>query len=102
MKAAVSRKARALRSFRIQALAAAAFLIPFAAAAQDAGVEQVVVSSTRVNRSGYDAPTPTTVVGAEDIAKKMPVQTRHNAVLDDFGWIDILVNGLTLWLPNGS
>ena len=69
MKAAVSRKARALRSFRIQALAAAAFLIPFAAAAQDAGVEQVVVSSTRVNRSGYDAPTPTTVVGAEDIAK---------------------------------
>ena len=28
----------------------------------------------------------------EDIAKKMPVQTLLNAVLDDFGRIDILVN----------
>jgi NAD(P)-dependent dehydrogenase (short-subunit alcohol dehydrogenase family) len=28
----------------------------------------------------------------EDIAKKMPVQTLLNAVLDDFGQIDILVN----------
>jgi iron complex outermembrane receptor protein len=37
--------------------------------AQEASVEQVVVSSTRITRSGYDAPTPTTVIGADDIAK---------------------------------
>jgi iron complex outermembrane receptor protein len=40
-----------------------------AAVAQEGGVEQIVVSSTRVQRNGYDAPTPTTVVGADDIAK---------------------------------
>jgi NAD(P)-dependent dehydrogenase (short-subunit alcohol dehydrogenase family) len=28
----------------------------------------------------------------DDIAKKMPVQTLLNQVIDDFGWIDILVN----------
>jgi outer membrane receptor protein involved in Fe transport len=48
-------------------LAALNFSVP--AVAQEAGVEQVVVSSTRITRSGYDAPTPTTVVGADDIAK---------------------------------
>jgi iron complex outermembrane recepter protein len=37
------------------------------AAAQGAGVEQVVVTSTRVTRGGFDAPTPTTVVGADQI-----------------------------------
>src|ERR1700744_6039629 len=48
-------------------LAALNFSVP--AFAQEASVEQVVVSSTRITRSGYDAPTPKTVVGAEDIAK---------------------------------
>src|SRR5512140_3780183 len=32
----------------------------------------------------------------EDIAKKMPVQTLLNQVLDDFGRIDILVNCATV------
>lgn len=60
-------KVRALRTAGAAALMAA--MLPAIAAAQDAGVEQVVVSSTRITRSGYDAPTPTTVLGAEDIAK---------------------------------
>jgi iron complex outermembrane recepter protein len=34
-----------------------------------AGVEQVVVSSTRLQNAGFDAPTPTTVVSSADIAK---------------------------------
>src|SRR5690348_12966558 len=32
------------------------------------GVEQVVVSSTRLQAAGFNAPTPTTVVSADDIA----------------------------------
>src|SRR5437868_11866646 len=31
------------------------------------GVEQVVVSSTRLQAAGFNAPTPTTVVSAQDI-----------------------------------
>ena len=38
-----------------------------AALAQEAGVEQVVVSSTRLQSAGFDAPTPTTVVSAADL-----------------------------------
>ena len=38
-----------------------------AALAQKAGVEQVVVSSTRLQSAGFDAPTPTTVVSAADL-----------------------------------
>ena len=37
-----------------------------AALAQE-GVEQVVVTSTRLQAAGFDAPTPTTVIGAADI-----------------------------------
>ncbi len=37
-----------------------------AALAQE-GVEQVVVSSTRLQSAGFDAPTPTTVVSAADL-----------------------------------
>lgn len=37
------------------------------AAAQDSQVEEVVVTASRVNRTGFDAPTPTTVVGAENL-----------------------------------
>jgi len=33
-------------------------------------VEQVVVSSTRITSAGFDAPTPTTVLSADDIAKQ--------------------------------
>jgi iron complex outermembrane recepter protein len=37
---------------------------------QAQNVEQVVVSSTRITTSGFDAPTPTTVIGAQDIEKQ--------------------------------
>jgi len=35
-------------------------------------VEEIVVTSTRVQRSGYEAPTPTSVLGADEIAAKAP------------------------------
>jgi outer membrane cobalamin receptor len=40
-----------------------------AAMAQGTGVEQVVVSSTRLQNAGFDAPTPTTVMSAADLEK---------------------------------
>ena len=40
-----------------------------AALAQE-GVEQVVVSSTRLQSAGFDAPTPTTVVSAADLEQQ--------------------------------
>ncbi|WP_091743234.1 TonB-dependent receptor domain-containing protein [Phenylobacterium immobile] len=49
----------------------AAFAIP--AAAQDAGaaeLESVVVTASRIVRDGYEAPTPTTVVGLADLQKQ--------------------------------
>jgi len=44
-----------------------------AAWAQEAaspGVEQVVVSSSRITSAGFNAPTPTTVLSADDLAKQ--------------------------------
>jgi iron complex outermembrane receptor protein len=38
-----------------------------AAMAQEGNVEQVVVSSTRLQSAGFDAPTPTTVVSSADL-----------------------------------
>ena len=43
---------------------------PAMAQQQAQNVEQVTVSSTRITTSGFDAPTPTTVIGAEDIQKQ--------------------------------
>src|SRR5882757_8012847 len=63
-----SAKARAMATVAASAILGI-LISALPVSAQDAGVEQVVVSSTRVTRSGYDAPTPTTVIGAEDIAK---------------------------------
>src|SRR5579872_631222 len=53
-------RARLVGSAAILALSAGA------AMAQEA-VEQVVVSSTRLQTAGFDAPTPTTVVSAADL-----------------------------------
>ena len=52
------------------ALALAAMAAPMARAAdqQPSAVEEVVVTGSRIVREGYDAPTPLTVVGAEQIA----------------------------------
>jgi len=57
--------------------AAALCLMVQAAAAQDvaqaeAGVEAVSVTGTRIVRDGYSAPTPVTVVGAEQIQAQAP------------------------------
>jgi iron complex outermembrane recepter protein len=35
-------------------------------------IEEIVVTSTRVLRSGYEAPTPTSVIGADEISAKAP------------------------------
>jgi outer membrane cobalamin receptor len=43
---------------------------PSVAQAQSAAVESVTVSSTRITSGGFDAPTPTTVISAEDITKQ--------------------------------
>src|SRR3984893_12171642 len=51
---------------RLTGSAAILALSAGAAMAQD-GVEQVVVSSTRLQSAGFDAPTPTTVVSAADL-----------------------------------
>src|SRR3954467_10538666 len=40
-----------------------------AAAADAAPVEQVVVSGTRIQLQGYQAPTPVTVIGAEQLTR---------------------------------
>ena len=64
---------RKVREFAMASAGAAAILSVMAsvsaAHAQQAnpGVEQVVVTSTRITRGGFDAPTPTTVVGADQI-----------------------------------
>ncbi len=71
-----NRGVRALRT--VQLGGAAAFVINIlslsAAAAQDNSVappvEQVVVSSSRITSAGFNAPTPTTVLSADDIEKQ--------------------------------
>ena len=51
---------------RLAGSAAILALSAGAAMAQE-GVEQVVVSSTRLQAAGFDAPTPTTVISAADL-----------------------------------
>ena len=41
-----------------------------AAMAQGTGVEQVVVSSTRLQQAGFNSPTPTTVMNAAELEKQ--------------------------------
>ena len=43
-----------------------------AAIAQDAAIDEVVVTGSRIVRDGYQAPTPTTVVGAELLQQRAP------------------------------
>src|SRR5690606_16559095 len=55
------------------ALSALVAVAAHPAAAQEAAqVEEVMVTASRVVRDGYEAPTPTTVIGAEDIAQAAP------------------------------
>lgn len=56
-------------------LAVAAAGPAFAQSAPDgeqATVEEVVVTASRISRDGFSAPTPVTTLGAEDIAKRAP------------------------------
>jgi iron complex outermembrane recepter protein len=53
-----------------QTVAAPAKPAPTTSSASTVG--EVVVTATRVTRNGYQAPTPTTVVGAQEIAAKAP------------------------------
>jgi iron complex outermembrane receptor protein len=46
---------------------AAILALSAGAAMGQEGVEQIVVSSTRLQAAGFDAPTPTTVIGAADL-----------------------------------
>jgi len=51
-------------------LASASFYHPGAAAAQDAAsVETVVVTGSLISRPGFQAPTPVTAIGADDLTK---------------------------------
>src|ERR1700739_1006616 len=43
-----------------------------ATADDTASVESVVVTGSRIERKGYDAPTPTTVLGSADIEQTSP------------------------------
>lgn len=45
---------------------------PSTSAASDAGVQEVTVTGTRITRNGYNAPTPVTVLPAEDLLKTTP------------------------------
>jgi iron complex outermembrane receptor protein len=66
-------KARALATTSAIALAASAFAAPHAAMAADAPqtaqapVEEIVVTGSRVVRDGYEAPTPVSVMGADQL-----------------------------------
>src|SRR5690242_13423570 len=44
-----------------------------AQAAQTPAVEEVVITGTAIIRNGYQAPTPVTVLGTEEIAKDAPI-----------------------------
>lgn len=64
-----------ITSTRFQALAACGLLLPLVAQAQetpaasdkDVGLEEILVTGTRIMSSGYNAPTPTSVISAEQI-----------------------------------
>ncbi|HEY4276145.1 MAG TPA: TonB-dependent receptor [Rhizomicrobium sp.] len=67
----------ASRTLRYAALACtclvpAALILPAYAQEQSQGVEEVTVTGTRVQRNGYQAPTPLTVIGADQIAQAAP------------------------------
>lgn len=80
MRASMDRPAELRRRLlRATALAGAVGLLATTVQAQtasppsgDAALEEVVVTASRVTREGYSAPTPTTVIGAEQIRAAAP------------------------------
>jgi iron complex outermembrane receptor protein len=70
---AFASQSRKSRYFGTASFAAALVLAQFAsvsaARAQDADLEEVVVTASRVDRAGFEAPTPTTTVGLAELQK---------------------------------
>ncbi len=70
-------KARLYGSISLAAMASVFLATPGLASAQpnmdETIIEEVVVTASRVERSGFTAPTPTTVIGAEDFQRKAAV-----------------------------
>jgi len=64
-------KASVLAGVALAPLIALSAVPAHAQEAQEIG--EVIVTGSRITRSGFTAPTPTTVLGAEEIAKKAPV-----------------------------
>jgi iron complex outermembrane receptor protein len=60
-----------LRRFLLTTASGSALLLALAASAtaQEMGVEQVIVSSSRITSAGFEAPTPTTILSTDDINK---------------------------------
>ncbi len=66
-----SRSTRQAVMLASSALATAAMMaIPAAAFAQDGAVQEVLVTASRIERAGFTAPTPTTVIGAETLQQR--------------------------------
>ena len=51
-----------------------AMMMTAPAMAQDQGVESVTVSSSRIMSSGFDAPTPTTVINSDELIKQANIK----------------------------
>lgn len=58
--------------------------------AADGSVEEIVVTSSRVERQGFEAPTPTTVVGATEL--RLGARSNIAAVLDDLPEVKATLN----------
>src|ERR1051326_9280113 len=89
-------KARILSTTRLLSGGIAATAV--SAQAQDGQTpETVVVTSTRIVRDGFNAPTPTTVIGAEDIQKQ--AEANLQSVLNN---IPVLIGNATTQTGNGG
>lgn len=69
---APSRRGRLLSAVSMAALCTILQKPAFAQDASDAGTEAVTVTSTRVQREGYSAPTPVTAVSTKDLEQQAP------------------------------
>ena len=65
--------------------------------AQAAGIEEVVVTATRIVRDGYEAPTPTTVIGVEQIE-----QAAQTNIADYVNQLPALAGSASVRTGNGG
>ena len=103
-------KSKALGSVSLSALVLSGILVapagaqtppaPQAAqtqAAQATGIEEVVVTATRIVRDGYEAPTPTTVIGVEQIE-----QAAQTNIADYVNQLPALAGSASVRTGNGG